>query len=28
LTPQAKITQQLRFIFIGARHWRGLGSHD
>ncbi|MCF5418890.1 TetR family transcriptional regulator, partial [Pseudomonas syringae] len=22
------ITQQLRFIFIGARHWRGLGSHD
>ena len=28
LTPQAKITQQLRFIFIGARHWRGLGSHE
>ncbi|WP_295476629.1 TetR family transcriptional regulator [uncultured Pseudomonas sp.] len=24
LTPQAKITQQLRFIFMGARHWRGL----
>lgn len=23
-TPQAKITEQLRFIFMGARHWRGL----
>jgi AcrR family transcriptional regulator len=28
LTPQAKITQQLRFIFIGARHWKGLGSTE
>jgi hypothetical protein len=26
LTPQAKITHQLRFIFNGAKHWRGLGS--
>lgn len=26
LTPEAKMTQQLRFIFIGAKHWRGLGS--
>ncbi len=26
LTPQAKITQQLRFIFIGLKHWQGLGS--
>lgn len=26
LTPQAKITEQLRFIFMGARHWRGLHS--
>lgn len=26
LTPEAKITQQLRFIFIGAGHWKGLGS--
>ncbi|WP_166357806.1 TetR family transcriptional regulator [Pseudomonas akapageensis] len=26
LTPQAKITQQLRFIFVGAKHWQGLGS--
>ncbi|MBD9414126.1 HTH-type transcriptional repressor FabR [Pseudomonas sp. PDM16] len=25
LTPEAKMTQQLRFIFIGAKHWRGLG---
>jgi AcrR family transcriptional regulator len=26
LTPQAKITQQLRFIFVGARHWAGVNS--
>lgn len=26
LTPQEKITQQLRFIFVGARHWQGLGN--
>ncbi|MFG0381392.1 HTH-type transcriptional repressor FabR [Pseudomonas sp. zbq_18] len=25
LTPEAKMTQQLRFIFIGAKHWQGLG---
>ena len=25
LSAQAKIAQQLRFIFVGARHWRGLG---
>lgn len=25
LTPQAKITHQLRFIFSGAKSWRGLG---
>ena len=24
LAPQAKITQQLRFIFNGARHWPGI----
>ncbi|MDE1165825.1 MAG: TetR family transcriptional regulator [Pseudomonas sp.] len=24
LSPQAKITQQLRFIFVGAKHWQGL----
>ncbi|MCS3472765.1 AcrR family transcriptional regulator [Pseudomonas sp. JUb42] len=28
LTPEAKITQQLRFIFIGAKHWQGLGSTE
>lgn len=31
LTPQAKLIEQLRFIFIGAKHWQGLGSvqvHD
>ncbi len=28
LTPQAKITQQLRFIFMGAKHWQGLSSID
>lgn len=28
LTPRAKITQQLRFIFIGANHWQGLGSTE
>jgi AcrR family transcriptional regulator len=26
LTPETKIIQQLRFIFVGARHWQGLGS--
>ena len=26
LSPQEKITQQLRFIFVGARHWQGLGN--
>ncbi|MFD2643762.1 TetR family transcriptional regulator [Pseudomonas japonica] len=26
LSAQAKITQQLRFIFVGARHWQGLGN--
>jgi AcrR family transcriptional regulator len=26
LTPETKIMQQLRFIFVGARHWQGLGS--
>lgn len=25
LQPEAKITQQLRFIMVGGRHWRGLG---
>lgn len=25
-TAQEKITQQLRFIFIGARHWQGLSN--
>ncbi|WP_296251905.1 TetR family transcriptional regulator [Pseudomonas sp. UBA4194] len=24
LTPEAKITQQLRFIFVGAKYWKGL----
>jgi hypothetical protein len=26
LSAEAKIVQQLRFIFIGARHWQGLGN--
>ncbi|MEJ5862981.1 HTH-type transcriptional repressor FabR [Pseudomonas farsensis] len=26
MSAQEKITQQLRFIFVGARHWQGLGS--
>ncbi|MDD0974327.1 TetR family transcriptional regulator [Pseudomonas fontis] len=26
LSAQAKITQQLRFIFVGAKHWQGLSS--
>jgi AcrR family transcriptional regulator len=26
MTPQAKITHQLRFIFNGAKTWRGLGN--
>lgn len=25
LTPEAKMIEQLRFIFIGAKHWQGLG---
>ncbi len=25
LTPEVKMIQQLRFIFIGAKHWHGLG---
>ncbi|MBV6286372.1 TetR family transcriptional regulator [Pseudomonas aegrilactucae] len=25
LSAQAKITQQLRFIFVGAKYWQGLG---
>ena len=25
LQPEAKITQQLRFIMIGGKHWQGLG---
>jgi TetR/AcrR family transcriptional regulator, fatty acid biosynthesis regulator len=24
-TPEAKMIEQLRFIFIGAKHWKGLG---
>lgn len=24
-TPEAKMIEQLRFIFIGAKHWQGLG---
>lgn len=24
LTPEAKVTQQLRFIMIGAKHWHGI----
>jgi AcrR family transcriptional regulator len=28
LTPRAKITHQLRFIFSGAKHWRGLSNVD
>ena len=26
LSAQEKIIQQLRFIFVGARHWQGLGN--
>ncbi|MDR6712083.1 AcrR family transcriptional regulator [Pseudomonas hunanensis] len=26
MSAQEKITQQLRFIFVGARHWQGLSS--
>ncbi|WP_213879553.1 TetR family transcriptional regulator [Pseudomonas sp. dw_358] len=26
LSPQVKITQQLRFIFVGARHWAGVNT--
>ena len=26
MSAQEKITQQLRFIFVGARHWQGLGN--
>ncbi|WP_313646287.1 TetR family transcriptional regulator [Pseudomonas sp.] len=28
LSAQEKITQQLRFIFVGARHWQGLGNRQ
>jgi|SRR3990167_2400401 AcrR family transcriptional regulator len=28
LTAQAKITQQLRFIMIGGKHWQGLGKPE
>lgn len=28
LQPQAKISQQLRFIFIGLKRWQGLGSTE
>ncbi|MBB1520413.1 TetR family transcriptional regulator [Aquipseudomonas guryensis] len=28
LTPEAKMIQQLRFIFVGAKLWRGLGGGD
>jgi AcrR family transcriptional regulator len=28
LTPQAKMIEQLRFIFIGAKHWQGLGKPE
>ena len=26
LKPEAKVTQQLRFIMIGAKHWLGIGA--
>lgn len=26
MSAEAKIIQQLRFIFVGARHWQGLGN--
>ncbi|MBD9482625.1 TetR family transcriptional regulator [Pseudomonas sp. PDM14] len=28
LMPESKMVQQLRFIFIGAKHWHGLGHGD
>ena len=28
MAPQAKITHQLRFIFNGAKYWRGLGNTE
>ncbi|WP_263140847.1 TetR family transcriptional regulator [Pseudomonas sp. RIT-PI-AD] len=28
LRAEAKITQQLRFIFVGGKHWLGLGKPD
>ena len=28
LTAQAKITQQLRFIMVGGKHWQGLGKPE
>ena len=28
LRPEAKIIEQLRFIMIGGKHWRGLGKPD
>ncbi|MNJ79017.1 hypothetical protein D3C77_769120 [compost metagenome] len=26
ISAQEKITQQLRFIFVGAKHWQGLST--
>lgn len=26
ISAQEKITQQLRFIFVGAKHWQGLSA--
>ncbi|WP_371260273.1 hypothetical protein [Pseudomonas sp. URMO17WK12:I8] len=26
LSAREKLTQQLRFIFVGARYWQGLGN--
>jgi len=28
LAPEAKMIEQLRFIFIGAKHWQGLGKPE
>ncbi|WP_437881710.1 HTH-type transcriptional repressor FabR [Pseudomonas sp. LRF_L74] len=28
LDPEMEMTEQLRFIFIGAKHWRGVGRND
>lgn len=27
-SPEAKMIEQLRFIFIGAKYWQGLGQHS